>query len=193
MSSDLNERAIAGAHVLAGPRELRRRRDGVVNGEELPGLVDTAQTMRPAIGELQARACDEIPHSSGGENFAPTCGCRDPCADVDRQATQLVADPLTFSRVHAGSNLEAEVTHRPDDRARAADSHSRAVEAGKESVACGVELTSVEPGEQLADARIVLVDQLVPAAVSELAGALRRADNVSEENRRKQTVLRLRG
>jgi len=39
----------------------------------------------------------------------------------------------------------------------------------------------------------VLVDQLVPAAVSELACALRRANDVREENRRKQTVLRLRG
>jgi hypothetical protein len=50
-----------------------------------------------------------------------------------------------------------------------------------------------EPPEQLADARIVLLEQLVPAAVSELAGALRRADDVGEQNRREETVLRLRG
>jgi len=117
MSSDLNERAIGGAHVLTGPRELRRRRDGVVNGEELPGLVDATQTMRPAIGELQARACDEIPHSSGGENFAPTCGCRDPCADVNARPPSLsptrshspVCTPARISRPR--SRIDRTIAH----------------------------------------------------------------------------------
>ena len=85
MSSDLNERAIAGAHVLTGPRELRRRRDGVVNGEELPGLVDATQTMRPAIGELQARAGNEIAHRPRREDFAPIRRCCDAGADMNRE------------------------------------------------------------------------------------------------------------
>src|SRR5262249_35465279 len=165
----------------------------VIDGKELPGLLDTAQTMRPAVGELQAGAGNEIPHCPRGENFAATRHRSDPCADVNRETAQLLSDPLTFSRVHSGSNLETELTHRAHDRARETHGHSRSLEAGEEPVACGVELATVEPRQQIADTRIVFLEQPVPTAVSELAGALRRADDVREENRRKETFLRLRG
>src|SRR5512133_3667510 len=97
--------------------------------------------MRSAVGELQARAGNKVAHGSGGENFAAIRRRRDPCAHVNRDTAQLLSHPLTLSRVHSGSNLEAEITHRPDDRARAPDGHSGSLETRKEPVACGVELT----------------------------------------------------
>src|SRR5258706_9132877 len=146
--------------------------------------------MLPGVGKLQPRAGNKTPHGPGDENFAAARHGRDPRADMNSDTAELVADPLALSGVHSRSNLEVELTQRPTDRTRAAHRRSGAFEAGKEPVTRRVELATTKPFEQVAHARVVLVEEHVPAVVTQRASALRRADDVREQNRRKETVRR---
>src|SRR5579859_4756462 len=133
-SSNVDEGPVEGAQMFARATEPRRWGDWVLGGEELPGLVDAAQALRPAVCELESRARDEIPHGARDENFAAACAGRDPRADMNRDTAELVADPLAFPRVYSRSNLEAELTERATDRTGAAHGRSWPFEAGEEPV-----------------------------------------------------------
>src|SRR5262249_35644873 len=85
--------------------------------------------------------------------------------------------------MQAGPDLDADVAHRVLDGAGAPDRPRGPVEGGKEAVPGGVDLTAAEPLKEPADAGVVLIEQVSPAAVTELVGLLRRADDVSEQHR----------
>src|SRR5262249_7596064 len=124
-----HESPISGSQVLAGSSELRGRRDHVFDGEELPGLVDAAQTICPTVDELQTAAGNEIPNRPGRKNFAALRRGGDPRPHMDRDSAELVADPLAFTGVHTRSHFEVELAQRPTDRTRAAHRCSRSFEA----------------------------------------------------------------
>src|SRR5215831_4075436 len=90
--------------------------------------------------------------------------------------------------MQAGPDLDADVTHRVLNGAGAPDRPRGPVEGGKEAVPGGVDLAAAEPLKEPADAGVVLIEQVSPAAVTELVGLLRRADDVSEQHRRQAAV-----
>ena len=95
--------------------------------------------------------------------------------------------PLDLAGVHAGPDLEAERPDRVADRRGAADRPRRAVEEREEAVAGGVDL----PPRKRASSRRTsgrAVEQVAPALVAELGGALGRADDVGEQDGREHAV-----
>ena len=88
----------------------------------------------------------------------------------------------------AGTNLDAELADLLDDLERAADGRSRCVEDGKEPVTCGVHLASAVTAQRSANARVVELDQLAPAAVSKLRGVVGRPDDVRHQDGRQETL-----
>jgi hypothetical protein len=72
--------------------------------------------------------------------------------------------------MQAGPDLDADVAHRVPDGAGAPDGPCGPVEGDEEAVPCGVNLAAAEPVQQATDAGVMLVEQVSPAAVTELAG-----------------------
>ena len=74
-----------------------------------------------------------------------------------------------------------------------ADCAGRPVERGEEAVAGRAHLAAAEAAELAADRRVVLLQQVAPAAVAELGGVLGRVDDVGEEDGGQHTVGRRMG
>ena len=64
----------------------------------------------------------------------------------------------------------------------------RPVERGEKAVPCGIDLLAVKPLELPADDRVMPLEQLRPTLVAELVGALRRRDEIGEQNRRENAI-----
>src|SRR5690242_14754988 len=112
---------------------------------------------------------------------------------MHRYPAKLVTDPLAFTGVYARSYFEVDLAQRPTDRTRATHRRSRSFETGEEPVTGRVELAAAEAFEKRAHARVVLVEDRVPAAVAELTCVLCRANDVREKDRRQQPVGRRSG
>ena len=63
--------------------------------------------MRAARLEFDTRASDEILHRARDEHLRRPRQRRDPGADVDRQACDVVANHLDFAVVHAAAHLDS--------------------------------------------------------------------------------------
>src|SRR5580765_3903970 len=136
-------------------------------GVEVPLARYAFQLGDAAFLELEQRSCDEVLDRRRDEDF-PRCRLRrDPCADVDSEAGDLLADELALARVHSGADFEPDAAERACDCLRAADCSNRPVEAREESVACGIDLPSAETDQLAADECVVPFDKLAPAGISE--------------------------
>ena len=100
----------------------------------------------------------------------------------------FVAVELALAGVDARTDVDAELPQRVADRERAADGARRTVERGEEPVAGGVDLAAAKPLELAPNRGVVRAEELAPAAIAELHGPLRRADDVGEENRGEDAV-----
>jgi hypothetical protein len=85
--------------------------------------------------------------------------------------------------MQASANLEADIPYGVPHGAGAPDGPGRPVEGGEEAVAGCVDLGAAEPVQQPADPRVMLIEQVPPAPVAELAGCLGRPDEVGEQHR----------
>ena len=84
--------------------------------------------------------------------------------------------------MHAGAHLDAERLHGLHDRVGALDGPGGAVEGREEAVAGGVHLGAAVAAEQRAHRRVVALDQVAPALVSQPGGGLGGADDVGEHD-----------
>src|SRR5439155_15678119 len=107
----------------------------------------------------------------------------DPGPHVDRQAGDLPAPALHLARVQAGPDLDAEAGYGIADGTCATDGPRRAVEGGEEAVSGRVDLHAAEPLEEPPDVRVMVLQQGPPPEVAELAGPVRGADDVGEQDR----------
>jgi hypothetical protein len=111
-------------------------------------------------------------------------------SSVHGYAGDLAIDDLTLAGMKAGSHLDPEFAYRLDNGAGTRDRACRAVEAGEESVAGCVNFDAAEAEELAPDGRVVLLEQVAPAAIAELGGSLACAYDVSEEYGRKHALPR---
>ena len=60
------------------------------------------------VNKSKAGASHEILHGTGGQNLIWPCNRRDASADMDRDATDIVADFLTFAGMKASTYFDPE-------------------------------------------------------------------------------------
>src|SRR5207302_8312853 len=149
---------------------------------------DPLELANSAVLELEAGACDEVTHGARDENVARTGLGGDARADRDGDAGHLAVEQRAFAGVQARADVKAQPGQILADGARAADSTRRTVEAREKAVSRGVELDPAVTGQLITDARVMLREQLSPAAVAELRSLCRRADEIGEGHRRQDAV-----
>lgn len=89
------------------PYGFRRRRDGHV---DLPFTGYTLECVGPGELECEFRAGDRIHHGPRREDLPGTGEPGDACADVYRDAPEVITSHLALSGVNTRSDLEAEFT-----------------------------------------------------------------------------------
>lgn len=86
-------------------------------------------------------------------------------ADVGRNPADLAIDRLDLVGINARANLQFKRPDRLDDRLRAPDTASRAIERREEAVPGGVDFGAPVSRKHRADDRVMPLDELAPRAV----------------------------
>src|SRR5512132_3344623 len=110
----------------------------------MPAVGDTLQFVLARIVECQTRTGCDVLHRLGHEDLSCTALRRDPCADVNGDPPELVADDLALTGVYADAEVDADLARGPHDRLRAVDRRRGGVEGREESIACGIDLSTAE-------------------------------------------------
>src|SRR5262249_40359293 len=113
---------------------------------------------------------------------------RDPCADMDGNAPELVADDVAFARVQTDPEVHTDLPYGPEHRSRACDGRGRGVEGCEKAVARGIDLAPSVSAQLSAYPGVVHLEEIRPCTVAERAGSLRRADDVGEHDRGDDTA-----
>jgi hypothetical protein len=100
---------------------------------------------------------------------------------VDPDPTHIPRDMVHRSHVHAAPDFDAALPHRIAHRPGAHHCLRRLIEDRQKTVTCGRDLSPPETSQLAANARVVLLQHFVPGMVSQLRGALGRANDVSEK------------
>lgn len=116
--------------------------------------------------EFDAGTGDEVYDGPGDKSLARAGQSRHSGPDVDRDASNFVPDELDFASVQSGTGLDAQPLDALTDLHCTADGAGRAVEAGHESVTCGVDLFAPESMELAADDAVMLDQQIAPPPVT---------------------------
>src|SRR5580765_445978 len=160
---------------------IRRRVDSPSPGHAFELVVAT-------IVKHDAGAGDEVLHGLGHENLPAIRKRCNPRARVNSDPSDLATKEFALARVHAPAHFETDGARVRRNSERTADRARRAVESREEAVPGSVNLCSA-PTRQLAPhRRLMLSKQVAPAAVAEPRGALGRADDVGEEDRRQYAI-----
>src|SRR5213075_469285 len=109
-------------------------------------------------------------------------------AGVDREAGHRRAPALHLSGMQTGPDLDADLPYRIPGGAGAPHGPRGPIERCEEAVSRRVNLDAAEPVQQAPDSGVMLIEHISPAAVTELVGPLRRADDVREEHRGQAAV-----
>src|SRR5438477_537177 len=100
--------------MLTSP-DFAYRVSGVGDGIEPPRAGHALQLVLAALVERQPGAGHEVLDRRRDEHLSGARERGHARADVDGEAAELVAQPLTLPRVQPGAHLEAEVAHRARD------------------------------------------------------------------------------
>ncbi len=162
---------------VAGPRD----------GEDGPLARDSPQVADPAVIEPKTSSGRQVAHRARDQDLARARGSHDPRPDVDRDAAHLGPALLHLTDVQPGAHLDAQLPDPGNHVERALDGGGRRIEDGEEAVARRVHLPAAAPPQRRTDQRVVELDEIAPAAVTEFSGVLRRADDVGEEDCRQES------
>ena len=97
----------------------------------MPLTGDTLERPVAAIREAQTGAGDQIPYRAGHQNFVRTRERGNTRADMDRDATDILAHHLAFAGVETGTDFNSKLTDFVADSAQA----QRTPRAGPSKVA----------------------------------------------------------
>ena len=173
------------------PRRLRRvisSRLLLVHREQPPLARYSGERLAPAVLEADVRADDKVAHGPGHEHLGGLGQVGDAGADVDRDAGEVIAGELALAGVQPGADVELERAGGVHGGERAADRARRPVERGEHAVAGAADRATAVDGDLIVHQPVVVLHQVVPAAVAEPGGVLGRADDVGEHDRRQHPV-----
>src|SRR5215207_1581679 len=152
-------------------------RSGLLSGHDLEHLalpVHALEVVHAAVLEDDPRARDEVAHRARDEDLVGRGESGDAGPDAERDPGEVLAVALDLPGVEPRAHGEAEAPQPAADRRGAADPAARALEGRQEAVAGRVDLVAAEALELVAHEAMVGVEQVPPAAVAQLGGALRR-------------------
>src|SRR5947208_7267197 len=104
----------------------------------------------------EAGAGEKVGDRARDEHLSRAGLCGDTGSDVYRDAGEVVAAALTFTGMHASAHFYADVVGAVDDCEATTYGPYRAVERGKESVACVLHLGAAVSAEFAADECVVV-------------------------------------
>ena len=102
---------------------------------------------------------------------------------VHRESAHFLAAHLALSDMETGSSLKSKPLDSVVDRPGTQQAGSRTLERGEESVPCGVDLMTTEPGQLAPHVGSILSQESAPALVPKFHRLLGGADDVGEEER----------
>jgi hypothetical protein len=102
--------------------------------------------------------------------------------------SKLVAHYFAFAGVYASTDLQLQAPYRIDNGPTAPHCASRSVEACEKAITCRIDLAAPMTIELLANDKMMLSKEFLPATVAHLRGSRRRADDIGEQNCGKDSV-----
>src|SRR5262245_17802008 len=158
---------------------------GIEDRVEAPRAHAAELVLAPVL-ELDPRAGDEVLHRARRQHLTGLGKGRDTRPGRNDDPGHLSLMQLALARVHARAQLQPERFNAGEARLSTPDRAGRPVEGREEAVTCRVALDSAVAGELPPNESVVLLEQVAPGAVTELARPLGRADDVREQDRREQ-------
>ena len=153
-------------------------------GEQPPPAGDSPELIQTAIDERQATSRDHIADRLGDQHIPRIGDAGETSPEMHRHPTEPAVFELAFARVHAGTDLEPDITDLVMEPAREGHRERGDLERRQESVTCRVDLPAAERLEPGAEARMVIPEQLCPGTITELDQLSGGVDDVGEQHRR---------
>ena len=144
--------------------------------------------MDAAVFEVESGAFGQITNRFRGEDLAGASRGHDSRANGHCDPANLGADLLHLTDMEAGADLKAQRLHALDRLECARRRRGGSVEDGKEAVARGIHLAPTMALQGSADDLVVLLHEFTPAAIPQLGDHFGRADDVREEDGRKEAL-----
>jgi hypothetical protein len=138
--------------------------------------------------EVKTRACDQVLHGSRHEYLASPGKRGDARSNMDGDALHITAGHFDLAGVQSATDLNFERADGLDNRASAANGARRTVERGQKSVSKRFDLAAAVPSEFSPHARMMSTEQIAPASIAHLLGERCRANDVREQNCRKDSM-----
>src|SRR3954451_23691815 len=91
----------------SGSGPIRPDRRSWPDGVKAPGPRHALEPALAPIIELDTRADDQVLHGGGDEDLSGSGGGRNPLADVDGDAGDVIAPDFALTGVEAGADLDA--------------------------------------------------------------------------------------
>jgi len=146
----------------------------------MPAVRDTLQFVLARVVECQTRTSCDVLHRLRHEDLSGTGLRRDPCADVNGDPPELVADDLALTGVYPDAEVDPDLARGSHHRLRALDRHRGGVEGREEPITCGIDLSTTEAVQLGSHARVVHLEEIGPRPVSERDSPFGRTDDVGE-------------
>ena len=126
----------------------------------------------PRSAKRKPEPATKILYRARHQHFVRTCERGNTRADVDRNATDILAHHLAFAGVETGTNFNSKLTDFVADGASTTDAACRAVEGGQNTVAGALDLMTTEPRKVTLDYGVVIVEKTAPAAIAKFSSFL---------------------
>lgn len=159
-------------------------------GEKTPLTRDALERVGAARVKAYAGAGNQILDRVRDENFARGRQGSNSGGRMNCYPTDVLADHLAFSRVKPSSKLDADRANRVDDASRTANAARRSVERGENAVTRCAHLDATELLKLAPYPCVEIFKKIAPALVAKRRSPLGRADDVDEQDRRKDAIQR---
>jgi len=138
--------------------------------------------MNAPVLEFDPRTRNQIANRPRDKYLARPSLSGHPRTGVDRDTSKLAADEFALPGMQSSSDLQAERMQTIADCARAADRSSRSVESRQEPVARRVNLLSPPASKLPAHESMVCLEQVTPAAITEVCRTLGGANDIGHQD-----------
>ena len=138
----------------------------------MPLTGDALERAVATVCEAQSGAGDQILYRAGHQNFVRTCERGNARADVDRNATDILAHHLALAGMETGTDFNSKLMDFVADSASTTHAACRSVEGGQNTVARALDLMTTETRKITLDYGMVIVEKTAPTAIAKFSSFL---------------------